>query len=172
MTGPDGQTVYYLSDSTSITAYGQVQKIVTYKNIVPISNGPDNLEYASNALYDAAAATLNRHKDTLVTYSLSCIAPKQTIYPGDKIWVTYKDIPNDDGAAILDVNQEMWVMAVNETASLNGSILNLTVSTVDRVQKDAASVLVGALESIQVNNTLVQPSIATYGFVYTAPDGC
>jgi hypothetical protein len=54
MTGPDGQTLYYIADAASIAALGRIEKVGVFY-IAPVTNS-DDIENAANALYDAAYA--------------------------------------------------------------------------------------------------------------------
>ncbi len=60
--GPDGNLQYYLSDATSVATYGQIEKIISFKQIAPLSNSETDIINAANALFDAAAEWLTRHR--------------------------------------------------------------------------------------------------------------
>jgi len=167
MTGPDGRTLYYLSDSASIALYGQSQKVVTFKEIGPIANSSPARELAANALYDAAAAWLQRNSVALVTYKISAKKTRQTIRAGDKIRVTYKGyIETEKGDVVpIDLNNQLfWVMRKRENVGSDSTTLGLDIASVDRYEMDTARVVVGAIESIRVKNVAVQtfPAMFTY----------
>lgn len=169
MSLPDGRTAYYLSDSTSITAYGQVQKIGTFKDISPISNSEADQVAAANALYDAAAAWLSRYSQKFTSYDVRCKKVLANLNPGDKIHVRYKGvIENDDGVIVdyRDINGDFWVLEVGENISTGGVSTDLKIASVDRYEQDAARVVLGALEEIRLNNVSVEPYFSKSGFVY------
>lgn len=158
MTGPDGQTLYYLRDTASITTYGQIERVVSFKEIGPVANSGLAKELASNALYDAASAWLQRNSVKLTTYKISAKKCKTTIRPGDKIRLQYKDIVETfDGDVIpIDVDELVWVMKVTERVRESGMTLDLEVATIDRYNKDTKKILVDALESLQARNVSIQ----------------
>jgi hypothetical protein len=169
MTLPDGRTAYYLSDSTSISTYGQVQKIGTFKDISPISNSEADQVAAANALYDAAAAWLSRYAQKFTSYDVRCKKVLSNIKPGDKSHVRYKGvIENDDGVIVdyRDINDDFWVLEVGENISTGGVSTDLKIASVDRYEQDAARVVLGALEEIRINNVSVEPYFSKSGFVY------
>lgn len=174
MTGPDGRTLYYLKDTASITTYGQIEKVGTFKDISPLSNSDTDIENAANALYDAAVAWLERHKDQQVAYSVTVKkAWATTIKPGDKIHVSYHGFVYRDGekADYVDIDGDYWVMAATENIGHTQAV-SLTLASVDRHELDNAQVVIGRLEAIELRNLKVQthPSQATYTYVRQMDD--
>lgn len=159
MTGPDGRTLYYIADEDSITAYGQIEKVGAYKSINPLSNTDADIELAANALYDVASNWLLRHKDPLEVYTLSVRKVRQNIKPGQKINLRYKGIVyrDNDPFTYRNVNEDLWIMSVSESFGSGGSSCTLKVATIDRHEQDAVSIVLGALDSIEINNVKVQP---------------
>lgn len=169
MTGPDGRTLYYLEDVTSIATYGdEFQKIVVFKNIAPVGTGSTDQINAANALYDAAAAWLQRNAVLLKSYSFSCRKPAITVRPGDKIRFRYKGIVELPTGLLtyIDVDEDFWVMRAGESFGPDGIKLNLEVASIDRREQSAAEVIVGALEAIEIRNTAIQSYYTSYGIVY------
>ena len=169
--GPDGQLLYYLSDSTSIASYGQSERIVTFKEIGPVANSSTAKQLAANALYDAAMAWLERQIVPLVTYKISGKKCRTTIRPGDMVRVVYTGVVETAGGewTPIRVNELMWVMKVTESVGTDGMRLSLDVSTVDRREQDTAQAVVGALEAINVRNVSVQTFPYTFENVYYDP---
>lgn len=169
-TTKNGATIHYISDSTSITAYGQIEiNPLVYKNIVPISNSATGLERAANALYDAAVADLERLKDPLHTYRITVKKPRQTIRPGDKLPVRYKGVverENSEQLTYVDIDDTFWIMTVDERISGDGVTLMLDVASVDRHQKDSIDTIVGALEEQQVRSVAIQPFFNKDSYVF------
>jgi hypothetical protein len=164
MTAPDGRTLYYLANAPSVAAYGEIQRVVTFKEIGPIANSTTAKTLAANALYDAAVAWLQRNSEPLTTYQISVKKCLRVIRPGDKIRLIWNgSVQTAEGDVVpIDVDNYFWVMRVTETVNAGGMGVNLQISSIDRVAKDAARLLVGALESISVTNVSVQ----TFPFVY------
>lgn len=158
----NGQTLYYLEDAASIATYGQNEKTVVFKTIAPVANSSTAKIAAANALYDAMAAYLQRSKDPQITYKVRGVKVTQTIRPGDKIRLWYNGTVQRDGQeyTYLEVDDTFWVLEVNERASDSGVMVDLVISTVDQMEQNAAEVVVGALEDIQVQSV----SIKTFPF--------
>lgn len=158
MAGADGQTLYYLKDDASIAENDQIEKIVTFKSIAPIANSASAKLLAANALYDAAAAWLARNSQRQFTYSVSGVKLRQRIRVGDKIRLVYKGIIYRDNQPVipLEVDDYFWVLSVTEKVSDSGVSIDLEISNVDKELEDAAQIVVGALEAIDVQNVAPQ----------------
>lgn len=172
ITGPRGNTLYYLTDAGSVTTYGTIQQVATYSQVRPLSNNDTDLLRGSQALYDVCAADLQRRSQKLTTLAVS-VVPSRTVdtsvlRPGSKVNVRYKGVVEKDNGTYtyLDVNDDYWVMETRRTVGLSGVRLTLTVASVDRVEMDAAETLIGAIEDIQVNNVSVAQYFDTYRFPY------
>lgn len=159
MVGPDGTTLYYLSDTNSIATYGQSEKPILFKEIGAIANTTLAKQYAANALYDAGVAWLQRNKDPLVTYRITVRKPRTVIRPGQKITVSFKGYVKTDNGNIVPIaleNAVFWIMKITERVSDSGDVLDLQISSVDRYAKDSTSIVVDAMESMQARNLSVQ----------------
>lgn len=158
MAAPDGSTLYYLTDSASVTAYGQNEKIVTFKEIGPVSNSDTAKTYAAQALYDAACAWLSRNKDPLITYRCSVRKPRASLRAGDKMRLTYKGFVETAGGDLVPINVDarFWIMDATERISDSGDSYDLVLASVDRVAKDTTSIVVDALEAMAARNLSVQ----------------
>jgi hypothetical protein len=167
MTGPDGRTIYYLSDATSITAYGQIEKIFTV-DISPLSHSSPDITNAANALYDAAVAWLLLHKDQHTVYS--CVVRKAfaTLLPGQIIRLTYKGyVYDNDGNKVswLDTNTDYWITRVTERLGDSPSI-DLELSNLARGPVDLIDSIVGTMESVSIANVQVKPYPTTFNYTY------
>ncbi|MCZ2077916.1 MAG: siphovirus ReqiPepy6 Gp37-like family protein [Bryobacterales bacterium] len=158
-TGPDGRNYYYLTDGTSAGLYGTIQKVVPFKDISPASNTQADYIAAANQLYDAAAAYLARWKDKLDTYSMT-LRNVRPIDPGEKIHVRFKGVVYRDGSPYTyrDINQDMWVMNVQEYVSEGGISQTLQVATVDRYALDAAEAVVRSMEAADSRARRLNPT--------------
>lgn len=152
--GPDGKLIYYLFDQDSIDTYGQNEKVVTFKEIVPTSNSGAIQAFSAELLYNTATAWLTRNSQPLITYSLSVKKNRSNLRPGDKIRIAYKGlIETENGLqTYLDVNELFWVMKITETVNDSGIGAQLEINTIDRFEKDTTEVLVDSLEAIEVRN--------------------
>jgi hypothetical protein len=172
MTGPDGRTLYYLRDTSSISSYGQIEAVRVYSQIRPLSNNDTDLQRGSEALYDIAAVDLGRVSQPLQTLSLSVRPAVGTdmsvIKPGNKLRVAYQGVVETAGGTYtwLDVDADYWIMEVRKSVNLGGVGYTLKVASVDRVAMDAVETVVGALEQISVNGVTVAQNFDTYRYTF------
>ena len=173
-TTKNGETIYYVKDATSASAYGQIEATMIYKNLVPVSNNASDLLACRNAIYDAGVADLLRMKDPQSTYRLTLKKPRQTIRPGDKLRVVYqgvveleKDYAGSSKLTYIDIDDEFWVMTVDERISGDSITLTLDVSTIDRHQQDEVETIVGAIEEQRVRSVAIQPYPTAWAYVIT-----
>lgn len=163
-----GRIEYYLEDEQSVADYGVTEKYLVFKEIAPLANTDTAKIYAANALYDAAAAWLERSAVEQRTYRVSVKKPETTIRPGDKVRITYKGDVYREGVRIMpvDVDDWFWVMSVTERIGIGDATLDLDVSIIDRAEEDEAKTVVSALEAIEVRNVAVQTYPNTFKYVY------
>lgn len=169
MTGFDFTTRSFIADSTSIATYGQIERIAKFTQIAPLSNSAAALELAANALYDASVAQLERYKDPQEVYSMTVRKVwGTTIKPGDKIYVRYKGfVTNEAGDVVnfVDVDDEFWILDVTERFGVEGTAVDLKISSIDRRELSTAEVIVGKLDSMIVDGLRVEPYFSRDGFV-------
>ncbi len=169
LTGPDDNLQYYLSDTTSVTAYGQIEVFKTFKQIAPLSNSETDIVNAANALYDAAAEWLDRNKDPIVRYGLSVKNAKENILPGDKVHVNYKgriDIVGEGRVDYLNIRDDFWVMRAVEAIGLEGQAVELEISNVDQRQMDAVEIVAESIENIELRDLKPDISSTTRSYVF------
>jgi hypothetical protein len=96
--------------------------------------------------------------------SLTLRNVRQTINVGDKIHIKYQGLVDKNGIPYLfrDIDDDYWVMKASERVSDNGIVLSLEVTNIDRYQADAAGIVVGMMDAIQVQKVSVQPYPANY----------
>lgn len=154
---------YILKDDASIATYGTIQRMVQIKKLAPVGTSEQQQINAANALYDGGYENLQRHKEPLTKYRVTFrnLPPDVTIQTGDKLRVIYDGVVHKDGLTApykwLTVNDDFWVMSVTENIGANGVQIQAEIANVDRYQQSAAEIIVGMVESIEVNNIGVQP---------------
>lgn len=164
MAGPDGRTLHFLRNIYAEAKYGTIAKVGTYKELSPLDNSDSSIQAASNATFDAAAATLDRYTEPQQTYSLRLKKCQKTILPGDKVRIHYHgDIEAEqrDGSiryTYEEIDGEFWVIEVSESFGQDGLTVDLTVSNIDRYRQDVEQVIIGGLEQITIQGMVVQPS--------------
>ena len=159
-----GRTHYYIKNNASIAEYGQIERRVDAKRITPVDTTDAALEAAANAAADAIKAKLDRMAFPQEVLSVSLRNVRQQIKPGDKIHIQYQGIVDKNAVPYKcrDIDDDYWVMKATENIGESGITLSLEVSNIDRYRTDAAGVVVGMLDAIQVQKVDVQPYPTTY----------
>ena len=160
ITGPDGRTLYYLTDSESVATFGQIQRRVNFKQISPLGTSNTSRRNAANLLYDAAATYLTRHKDAPQILRVTLRNVKQRILIGDKIRVHYVETVNFHGMpyTLKNINADFWVIKSAESVGESGVSTVLTVSDVDRKETTDADIVIGQLEGLEAHNVAFKPT--------------
>ncbi len=140
------------------------QDTLNFKTIGPIANSSTAKTLASNALADATFQSLARTREALTSYTLSVRKMRVSVQPGDLIHVQYKGmVPTVSGGfTYIDVDEDLWVMQVQHSASESGFTHTLQVSTIDRHVMDETGLLVEVLDRTETRNVSVQ----TFPFVF------
>jgi len=131
-TAPTGWTLNkaenYLENTASVNNLGAtISRFVQFKSLRPISNTDQDLESASNALFDAAEAWLRKRDDTSdnKTYSLEVFKLSRDLRPGDRIQVVWKD-------DAYNVSGVFTVLEIATRIAANGGMTHrLTISATD-----------------------------------------
>lgn len=155
----NGRTHWFIADSGSISLYGQISRRLDIKRLTPTSPS-DAAEIAvANAGADAGKAWLDRNSQPYELLSLRVQNVNATIKPGDKCHVRYLDVINLMGVPYQerDIDAPYWVMAVEENISAQGLEVSLDVANLDRYETNAADIVVGMVDSINVQNVNIQP---------------
>lgn len=150
---------YYIQDSTSIAAYGAIERTMAWKEIAPISNSDSDIEAAANALYDAAAAHLAWYKDPQVVYAVNVVKVPDSLRVGDQIRLVYVGRVIRDGLPYswLDVDSLFYVLKISRTYSADGAeTASLEISNVARQTLTDSGVVIGALQANEIWRTHVQ----------------
>lgn len=166
--GPNGRKYWYLADTASITAYGRSQRVVTFKGIKPISNSATDKVNAGNALYDAAAAYLQRAAVPQKNYKVWLTALKQSLRPGDKLHVRFKGRVMKDGVPVdwADINEDLWMLSVGESYGLDSSAVDVEVSNVDKSENSIEETIVDALNEISLRGLTPLSGVSCRSYVY------
>lgn len=121
-------------------------------------------QYASNALANATFSMLSRTREIVTSYTLSVKKARVNIQPGDLIHVRYKGVVPMTGnpratqpeLVYIDVDEDLWVMAVQRNISTSGITTVLTVNTIDQRIKDDVDMLAEIYERTEVQNLSLQ----------------
>jgi len=156
-----GIVEYYIDASLGDT---QHQDTLSFKEIGPIANSATAKALASDALATACIESLKRTRTALTSYTVSVRKVRADIRPGDRIRLTYKGMISTLNSpratrrelVYIDVDEDMWVMAVQRGISDSGIVTTLTINTVDRHIQDDMDIVVEVLDRSEVTNLSVQ----------------
>ena len=167
-TGPDGATLYFISDSSSISTYGTIQRVGQFKQVAPITNSDADVIAAANALYDAAAEDLQRNKQPIELYSVVVKNAQVSIQPGDKIELDYKAQVQTPAGLVdyLDIRDTFWILDVREAVGVEGTTATLTISNVDQRVTTPAERVMAAIEQINLKNLQPTTTGSVRSYVY------
>lgn len=160
----NGRTHYIIKNDASIAEYGQIERRVDAKRMTPVDITDSAIVAAANAAADAIKAKLDRMAFPQEVLSITARNVRKTVNVGDKIYIRYRGIVDKNGIPYRyrDIDGEFWVMRASEQVGAGGITLTLEVSNIDRYQADAAGLVVGMVDAIQVQKVSVQPYPTTY----------
>lgn len=164
----NGIVHYFLEDASASADYGVIEKVGKFSQIAPLSNSEADQEAAANALYDVAAAWLQRYSQRLDAYRLTVRKARLTVRPGDRVRLVYNGVVMRDGAVVhyLDVDADFWVMEATERVGIEGAALDLVLASVDRHAQDSARLVIGALEDLKLDGVAVKPYLNLRSYVF------
>ena len=141
-TGPDSQTYYYISDSTSVATYGTRQRVIQVRDILPLGTSTTDLQRAANTLYDEAVNFLQKHKDPLDEYDVEVVGLRHVangayrFQVGDTFRVQFTGNALDSSGGTttaLTVDTNLYLLGFTRTFNGDGSdTWKLTLSNVLR----------------------------------------
>lgn len=162
----NGRTHYIVSDAASIAEFGQIERRINFKRLAPTDSTDAAVLSASNALADATYEWLQRHKDTYEQLRIRIANVTDEIKPGQKIRVVYQGVLNRGGIPYKwrDINADYWVLSVEESVSSQGVEVKLDIANIDRYKTDGASIVVGMMDAVNVEQVSAIPYPATYSW--------
>jgi hypothetical protein len=160
----NGRRHYFIADGASMSAYGVIARRLDIKRISSTSPSDAAEVYAANAIADGGKAWLDRNSFPYELLKLQVQNVNETIAPGDKVHVTFKETINLLGVPYQerDIDEPYWIMAVEESISSQGLEVALEVANLDRYERNASDIVVGMVDSINVQNVNIQPYPAPY----------
>jgi len=159
----NGKTQWYKRHTASENQYGTCQKVVTFKNISPVSNSDTAIEYAANMLDEAMDAALDRISQEQIVYQLSVKKLSRTVRPGDVVHLRFNGLIRDQqGQEIAEENVEgdFYVLKVTENVSASGVTVTLDISNVDKNPESEEAYILSAVEDIKLSN--VKPALINF----------
>jgi hypothetical protein len=154
---PDGTLQYYIEDSQSIVDYGVREKIITFSEITPISNGTTAKIAAANALKQAAEVYLSRKKDPRVEYSLSIKELRTAVKVGDTIRLVHQ-YTTPEGYRPIDINDDYYLMDITRNRDVSGRrSASVTIASISERRTSDEDVMIGAVSDLSAMKLYKQP---------------
>jgi hypothetical protein len=148
----------YIKRDTAVTAYGQIERAVTYSEITPATTAAADVEAAANQLFDAALAELKQHSAPQAIYSIACTKLEKQVLPGQTVFVSYRGMAGDylyvdieDTFLVLEATTQLDQQGVRTTGLVIGAL-----SGAQRVQGDR-EVLADTVQQVQALMAHAQP---------------
>jgi hypothetical protein len=148
----------YIKRDTAVTAYGQIERAVTYSEITPATTAAADVEAAANQLFDAALAELKQHSAPQAIYSIACTKLEKQVLPGQTVFVSYRGMAGDylyvdieDTFLVLESTTQLDQQGVRTTGLVIGAL-----SGAQRVQGDR-EVLADTVQQVQALTAHAQP---------------
>jgi hypothetical protein len=140
------------------------EETLSFKEIGPVANSITAKQLASNALAKATFESLRRSRVANRSLNISVKKARVDLRPGDLLHVRYKGVVEMTGnpratqptLTYIDVDEDLWVMAVQRNITTSGINTVITVNTVDQHIKDETDIMVEVLERSEVNNLSLQ----------------
>jgi hypothetical protein len=154
----------FIMNDTANAQYGRIEKVITYRDVGPVSNTTSDIQAAANMLFDAALETLKRHSTEMetATYTLAVAGCQQMLRPMQQIRVVYRDL-----AAGLDINADLNILEATWRVDESGIMTTgLVVSTADRWPSNDTSTLADNIEQSQLYQALPQLNANSYTLTY------
>lgn len=161
-----GVDAYYINDAASVTAYGVVDRVLSFTEVRPITNSAADLENAANAVYDLSVAYLQKNKDPLDIYTASCINLPYTVKVGDLARIDYHGVATleDETVAWLTLdNQKFFITEIVRDFGESGNpTAQLTLSSSGEQIVGTTEVFTSLMGDVGSLKLRVQPTMGYY----------
>jgi hypothetical protein len=154
-------TAYYIEDSTSITSYGLVERVVAWNEIRPITNSAADLQNAGNALYDIASAYLLKYRNESDAYTLTAVDVPATLRVGDLVRVQYNGVAELENGRVgwLNVASNFFVTEITRSFDDRGEAqTTLSIAANGEAVIGDTEVLYDILADVQTLKLRTQPT--------------
>lgn len=155
----DGSSFYYIEDSTSVNTYGLRERILSFPNIIPLTNSDINVINAANTVKLTAEAYIEKHLIPRKEYQIDIIGLREEILPGMKIHVRY--VQQRNGITYLSIDDDFWVMEITRSRNVNGDrSYNLKIANVDQLRTTDQDVIVDVVRDLKSINVHIPATLA------------
>ncbi len=167
-TGPDGQTYYYIEDTTSQATYGTRERVLQVRDILPLGVATADFQRAANTLYDEAVTYLQRHKDAQTAYDVDVVGLSHIsgaayrFQVGDKMRLQFTGTTQDaDGRrTYLSVDTDLYVMEFTRSFDASGAdTWKLTLSSITREMPNDGNITARFLSELHAVKAAPMPYV-------------
>lgn len=158
----------YIKRDAAESSYGQIERYLSFKDIMPVSNTDADQQTAANMLYDAAYEWLKRHSAVSKFYRLAVAKLDQALLPGQTINVVYRR--SVDGYDAVDIDGDLNILEVTNRIDQTGiRTVALQVADIDRWPMNDNEILVGQMDEGRVFEAFPQMNANSYVTGYREP---
>jgi hypothetical protein len=166
-TAPAGYTLNtaanYLRNDGVESAYGRCERVVSFKDISPLSSTTADVISAANVLYDAAKYWLDQHSAPVTAYRVSVAECPVLVRPLQTVRVVWRDPAQ--GTAI---DADLYVLGVEWTGDASGvRTAGLTVADAPLWPESDVSAVVENIAQGQIYQALPQLNANSYVIAYS-----
>lgn len=158
-TAPGGYTMNmglnYLEMDAAVLEYGQIDRYMSWPDIVAVSTEISQVQHAADSLFDRVYEYLKRACQPAEAYRLRT-AGNHGVHPGQTIRVVYHEFV--DGYHAVDIDAELWVLEITDEYGADGQrVSDWIVSTVDRWQTSDQSVVLATASRDETDRAMQKP---------------
>lgn len=158
-TNEDGSFFYYIEDTNSQDLYGLRERILSFPNIIPLTNSDANVVNAANTLKLTAEAYINKHLEPRKEYQIDVVGLREEVLPGDKIHIRY--VQQRNGVTYIAIDTDFWVMEISRNRSVSGNrSYNLKIANVDQLRTTDQDVIVDVVRDLNSINVHIPATLA------------
>ncbi len=168
-TAPAGYTLAtaanYLRNDTVETAYGRCERVVSFKDITPLSSTTADVVSAANTLFDAAKYWLDLHAAPVTAYKVIVAQCPTLVQPLQSVRVVWRD-----PAQNLSLDTDLYVLEVEWKGDATGvRTAGLTVADAPLWPDDDVSAVVDSITQGAIYQALPQLNANSYVIPYSKP---
>jgi hypothetical protein len=153
----------YLRADAVETAYGHCERVVSFKDICPLSSTTADVISAANMLFDAAEYWLAQHSAPVSAYSIEVAECPMLVRPLQTVQVVWRD-----PAQNTSIDAALYVLEVEWSGDESGvRTARLTVADAPLWPDDDVSAVVENMAQGQVYQALPQLNANSYVIAYT-----
>ena len=153
----------YLRNDAVETAYGRCERVVSFKDIAPLSSTTADVISAANMLYDAAKYWLDQHSAPVTAYRMTLAECPQLVRPLQSVRVVWRD-----PAQATAIDADLYVLGVEWQGDASGvRTAALTVADAPLWPESDVSAVVANIAQGQIYQALPQLNANAYVIAYS-----